>query len=135
MIRASSCRADAAVEREIARVADALAALRVPAEPGEYDIHGEIAAALAAAGLCYDHEYRLGPRCRVDFRVGRIGIEVKKGRPAAAALHRQLARYLAFDALDAVVVITQKHTPLPERIGGKPVLQISLNRLWGVALP
>ena len=115
-------------------ILSALSTLRVPAEPGEYDIHGQIASALSAAGLDFAHEYRLGPRCRVDFLVGRVGIEVKKGRPAAA-LHRQLARYLAFDALDAVVVITQKHTPLPERIGGKPVLQISLNRLWGVALP
>ena len=116
-------------------ILSALSVLRVPAEPGEYDIHGQIASALAAAGLEFAHEYKLGPRCRVDFLVGRVGIEVKKGRPAAAALHRQLSRYLAFDALDAVVVITQKHTPLPERIGGKPVLQISLSRLWGVALP
>ncbi len=135
MIRASSCRADAAVEREIARVADALAALRVPAEPGEYDIHGEIAAALAAAGLCYDHEYRLGPRCRVDFRVGRIGIEVKKGRPVARALRDQLARYLAFDALEGIVVVAQKSLPLPAALDGKPVRLVSLNRLWGVALP
>ena len=123
------------IDPTLSPILSALSTLRVPAEPGEYDIHGQIASALSAAGLDFAHEYRLGPRCRVDFLVGRVGIEVKKGRPAAAALHRQLARYLAFDALDAVVVITQKHTPLPERIGGKPVIQISLNRLWGVALP
>ena len=123
------------LSQEIDRVCRALAALRVPAMPGEYDIHAEVAAALAAAGLDYDHEYRLGPRCRVDFRVGRVGIEVKKGRPAATDLCRQLARYLTFDALAAMVVVTQKATPVPERIGGKPVRLISLNRLWGVALP
>lgn len=116
-------------------IVSALSALRVPAEPGEYDIHAEIAAALDAAGLCHDHEYRLGPRCRVDFRVGRIGIEVKKGRPAARELTRQLERYLAFDALDGIVVVAQRAAPLPERIGGKPVKLVSLNRLWGVALP
>ena len=95
----------------------------------------ERAAALSAAGLCHDHEYRLGPRCRVDFRVGRVGIEVKKGRPVASELRRQLQRYLAFDDLSAMVVVTQKATPVPERIGGKPVRLISINRLWGVALP
>ena len=123
------------LNQEIDRVCAALAALRLPAEPGEYDIHAEVAAALAAAGLEYAHEYKLGPRCRVDFRVGRVGIEVKKGRPAASDLRRQLARYLAFDDLSAMVVVTQKVTPVPERIGGKPVRLISINRLWGVALP
>ena len=63
------------------------------------------------------------------------GIEVKKGRPVSAQLRAQLARYLESDALDAVIVVTQRVTRLPERIDGKPVYIISLNRLWGVALP
>ena len=46
-----------------------------------------------------------------------------------------LRRYLASDELDAVIVVTQRVTYLPERIDGKPVYLISLNRLWGVALP
>ena len=120
---------------EMDRVCAALAALRLPAEPGEYDIHAEVAAALTAAGLEYAHEYKLGPRCRVDFRVGRVGIEVKKGRPATSDLTRQLRRYLEYDALDGAVVVTQRVTALPPMICGKPVRLVSLNRLWGVALP
>lgn len=119
----------------IERIIDAIAAVRMPAQPEEYDIHAAVARALTEAGLEYDHEYRLGPRRRIDFRVGRIGIEVKKGRPASAQLRAQLARYLESDALDAVIVVTQRVTRLPERIDGKPVYIISLNRLWGVALP
>lgn len=126
---------DPALSKNLRTVASALASLRVPAEPGEYDIHGQVASALAAAGLDFEHESRLGPRCRVDFRVGRIGIEVKKGRPAPRELTGQLTRYLAFDALDGMVVVTQRAVPVPERIGGKPVILVSLNRLWGVALP
>ena len=122
---------DARIERVVA----ALAAVRVPAQPEEYDIHAAVAAALDAAGLVYEHEYRLGPRRRIDFRVGRVGIEVKKGRPASSELREQLRRYLESDALDAVIVVTQRVTRLPERIDGKPVYIISLNRLWGVALP
>lgn len=119
----------------IERIIDAIAAVRMPAQPEEYDIHAAVARALTEAGLEYDHEYRLGPRRRIDFRVGRIGIEVKKGRPVSAQLRAQLARYLESDALDAVIVVTQRVTRLPERIDGKPVYIISLNRLWGVALP
>lgn len=119
----------------IERIVHAIAAVRLPAQPEEYDIHAAVARALTEAGLEYDHEYRLGPRRRIDFRVGRIGIEVKKGRPASAQLRAQLARYLESDALDAVIVVTQRVTRLPERIDGKPVYIISLNRLWGVALP
>ena len=123
------------IDTEIARIIDAIAAVRMPAQPEEYDIHAAVARALTEAGLEFEHEYRLGPRRRIDFRVGRIGIEVKKGRPVSAQLREQLARYLESDALDAVIVVTQRVTRLPERIDGKPVYIISLNRLWGVALP
>ena len=123
------------IEREMRRVADALAAVRMPAQPEEYDIHAAVADALAAAGLAYVHEYRLGPRNRIDFLVGRVGIEVKKGRPATSDLTRQLRRYLAADALDGLIVVTQRVTAVPGEICGKPVMLVSLNRLWGVALP
>lgn len=124
-----------ALDRQITEIIDALAAVRMPAQPEEYDIHAQVASALGAAGLSYEHEYKLGPRCRIDFRVGRVGIEVKKGRPATSELTRQLRRYLASDALDAVIVVMQRVTRLPATIGGKPVYIVSLNRLWGVALP
>lgn len=113
----------------------ALGAVRVPAQPEEYDIHRAVADALRSAGLAFEHEYRLGARRRVDFRVGRIGIEVKKGRPASADLSRQLRRYLESDALDGMVVVVQRATALPAVLCGKPVALVSLNRLWGVALP
>ena len=64
-----------------------------------------------------------------------MGIEVKKGRPVVSELTRQLRRYLESDALDGVVVVMQRAAPLPDAIGGKPVRVVSLNRLWGVALP
>lgn len=123
------------IEEEMRSIAAALSAVRMPAQPEEYDIHAAVAEALTEAGLEYEHEYRLGPRRRIDFRVGRIGIEVKKGRPASAQLREQLARYLESDALDGVIVVTQRVTAVPGAINGKPVRLVSLNRLWGVALP
>ena len=119
----------------VAPILSALSAVRMPAQPEEYDIHAAVAKALSDAGLEYEHEYRLGPRRRIDFRVGRVGIEVKKGRPATSQLTEQLRRYLESDDLDAVIVVTQRVTSLPRTLSGKPVYLVSLNRLWGVALP
>ena len=121
--------------RDMDRIADALSAVRMPAQPEEYDIHAAVAGALDGSGLGYTHEYKLGPRNRIDFLVGRVGIEVKKGRPATSDLTRQLRRYLAADALDGLIVVTQRVTAVPGEICGKPVMLVSLNRLWGVALP
>ncbi len=126
---------DSQLSRDMDAIVAALSAVRTPAQPEEYDIHAAVARALDAAGLEYEHEYRLGPRRRVDFRVGRVGIEVKKGRPASSGLREQLRRYLESDALDGVIVVTQRVTALPDAICGKPVRLVSLNRLWGVALP
>ena len=122
-------------DRRIEAIIDALAAVRLPAQPEEYDIHAQVASALGVASLEYEHEVRLGARCRIDFRVGDVGIEVKKGRPVASELIKQLRRYLESDGLSAVVVVMQRGVALPENIAGKPVVAVSLNRLWGVALP
>ena len=119
----------------IGRVTDAVSAVRVPAMPEEYDIHALVGRSLSAAGIDYRHEFRLGPRRRIDFMAGGIGIEIKKGRPSARLVREQLARYLECEALEAVVVVAQKSLPLPGSIGGKPVRMVSLDRLWGVALP
>lgn len=113
----------------------AVRTVRAPAMPGEYDIHGMIAAALAGAGLDFVHEYRLAPRCRLDFICAGIAIEVKKGRPQPAQLARQLTRYMESPLVREMVVVTQRRVPLPEYICGKRVHAVPLNMLWGVALP
>ncbi len=119
----------------MARILSALEGVRAPAQPGEYDLHSLIAAALSGAGISCAHEHRLAPRCRIDFLAEGVGIEVKKGRPDRNQLSRQIARYLASDELEALIVVTQRAVPLPDEIGGKRVRLVSLNRLWGVALP
>lgn len=113
----------------------ALRGIRIPAQPEENEIHTCIAEALHAAGLPFIHEFRLAPGRRIDFACGSIGIEVKKGRPAASVLRKQLERYLESPQLSAVIVVMQRPCSLPAQICGKPVHIISLNRLWGVALP
>ena len=116
-------------------ILEALSAVRVSAQPEESEIHLDIARALDAAQIAYIHECPLAPGRRIDFACGSIGIEVKKGRPEAARLRAQLRRYLEDTRLTAVIVVLQKPCALPETICGKPVRVVSLNRLWGVALP
>ena len=119
----------------VSPILSALSSVRVPATPGEYDLHALIAAALDEAGIAYAHELRLADGARIDFLVGSVGIEVKKSRPERARLLRQLEKYLACAELSALIVVSQRALSLPSTCHGKPVLLFTLNRLWGVSLP
>lgn len=115
-------------------VYDALTALRAPIRQGEYDLHRLVMEALAAAGLPFAHEVTLAPRCRIDLTVGRIGIEVKRGRPEPKRILAQLRRYAACDGIDGLILVAERTVAVPPSLDGKPVRVICLNRLWGIAL-
>lgn len=117
------------------QVEKALAVLRVSPTPGEYDLHRLVAGALEAADLRYRHEVALGPRCRIDFLVGNVGIEIKKGHVNARRLRAQAEKYLAFEEVGALMLVTMGSAALPGVLMGKKVRVFGLNRLWGVSLP
>ena len=89
----------------------------------------------ARAGLEAAHEVRLAPRCRIDFMVGGVGVEIKKKRPQRAPLIAQLTRYASCPQVERLVVLAPRGVDLPKSIGGKPVTMMSLERLWGIMLP
>lgn len=70
-------------------------------------------------------EVRLGSRDRIDFLVGRVGVEVKVGGTLAEVV-RQLLRYAERDEIDSLVLVTtqQRHRGAPRELNGKPVLVI-----------
>ena len=111
-----------------------LSEIRLKSVPEENDIHSLIAERLTECGIEFIHECRIAPRRRVDFLVGDIALEVKKGRPARAALLEQLAGYLETDMVSEIIVVTQRQVTLPRQIKGKPVHQLALDRMWGIAL-
>ena len=117
------------------RIIAALRELRSPFALYEQDIHQAVARRLTDAGLPFLHEKPLAPVCRIDFWCGGVGIEIKKGKPRPAALLEQLRRYAVSDEIAALVVLTQRSVRLPASVCGKPLVQITLNQLWGVALP
>ena len=117
------------------RIIAALRELRSPFALYEQDIHQAVARRLTDAGLPFLHEKPLTPGCRIDFWCEGVGIEIKKGKPRPAALLEQLRRYAVSDEIAALVVLTQRSVRLPASVCGKLLVQITLNQLWGVALP
>ena len=119
----------------LAAVLNALKELRSPFAFYEMDIHQLVGQKLSDAGLPFVHEAKLAPGCRIDYLVDTIGIEIKKGKPDASAVKKQLMRYAACDGVEAIVLLTQRTIAVPKTVLGKPVHVIALNQLWGVALP
>ncbi len=116
-------------------IAAALRELRVQQVATEYDLHLTIALLFSAKGICYLREYQLGPRNRIDFMAGGVGIEVKKGKVLSSRMQAQAARYLAFDALDSLIIVVERCVfQMPDEINGKRVTVVALNKQWGIAL-
>lgn len=119
----------------IENVLAALSLIRCGAADSEEMLHMQAAAALSAAGFEAQHEARLGPRCRIDFLCGDIGIEIKKKRPERAKLIAQLTRYAACEQVSQLVVIAPRGVNMPQSVAGKKVTMLSLEKLWGICLP
>ncbi|MHC1786369.1 MAG: DEAD/DEAH box helicase [Christensenellales bacterium] len=117
------------------QVVSALKTLRAPVSLSEYDIHRQVGEALDAQGLPYQHEFRLLPRCRIDFLVDGIGIEVKRGRPNKRLLLSQAERYLSSPALSGIILLSERGFEGENRLAGKPCVSLSLWKLWGIAHP
>lgn len=111
----------------------ALAFIRAPLVQSEVSLHQLVLKALADKGICVQHEALLSQGCRIDLLAGDIGIEIKRGRPNKQALLKQLERYTASPTIRALIVVSERSVRLPETIHDKPVVNLSLNRLWGVA--
>lgn len=122
-------------EEAVTRVARAMQTIRCGAACTEEELHAQVKWALETNGLEARHEVRLAPRCRIDFMSGCVGVEIKKSRPERAKLIAQLARYAACEQVEALVVVAPRGVNLPKSIAGKPVVQVALERLWGISLP
>jgi hypothetical protein len=110
-----------------AQLEQMLADLR-PALPGEIGLQDAIAAALTSAGATFTREMHIDQRSRIDFAVGRVGIEVKvKGSIGDVA--RQVQRYARSGLFDVLLVATTcpRHTDLPDSLAGIPIRVIVMS--------
>lgn len=95
----------------------------------EAQLHDLLGDVFTGHGFTVLHEVRLeGARGgRIDFVIGRVGVEVKiKG--SAADVARQLQRYAHSDRLRELALVTSvaRHRELPTSIGGKPLTVIPI---------
>ena len=119
----------------LAEILHALRSIRAPIQQGEYDLHDLVRASLAEAEIPCAHEVPLAPRCRIDLLCpGGIGIEIKRGQPDRKRIVLQLTRYAACGQISALILVTERTVAVPNRIHGKPISCVCLNRLWGIAL-
>lgn len=96
--------------------------------PNEGGLQVEIARQLRASGVEFAREVVLDARSRIDFVVGRVGLEVKVDS-FAAEIARQLQRYAESDRLDEILLVTTRfrHMPLSAAVFyGKPVTVLRL---------
>ncbi len=93
----------------------------------ESELQTAIAQAFEKHGVGFEREYRLSSEDRIDFKLGRIGIEVKVGG-SNAALIRQVHRYAQSDELDSIIIITtrSRHRMPAESVNGRTVVLVSL---------
>jgi len=91
----------------------------------EDELQEGIAAALAASGLEPLREVSLSDSDRIDIFVDPVGIEVKV---AGSQTHPwgQLKRYAEHDAIQSLVLVTNRTYQLPDEVGGKPLRLVSL---------
>lgn len=63
--------------------------------------------AFASDELNARREVEIALGCRIDFVIGRVGVEVKVDSPGHAVA-RQLRRYLGSDLIDEVLLVTNR---------------------------
>jgi len=119
---------------EIADVVAILRTIRVKAISTEAEIHEAIGAALKGGGIRFKHEYRILTHKQFDFWIAGIVIEVKKEKPSKLVLLNQLDRYTKVPAVRAIILALQASINIPRELNGKPIVCISLNQNWGVAV-
>lgn len=88
----------------------------------EAELQQAVAEVLAGAGIDHQREVRLTERDRIDFLVGRVGLELKVDG-ALAAVTRQLHRYAQRPEIDGLLLVTTRpqHRGAPRELCGKPV--------------
>lgn len=116
-------------------VLEALRAMRPPFVLYEADIHRMVGERLSECGLAYLHEAAIAKGCRIDYLIGGVGVEIKKGKPKHTTLVEQLNRYARSEKIESLIVVSWRSVNLPQSVGGKPVYSLTLSQLWGVSLP
>lgn len=93
----------------------------------ESELQRGIASVLTSAGEPFEREVQLGPHDRIDFLVQDVGLEVKVAGAANETM-RQMMRYLEYDRVASLVLVTTRsvHRGMPATMRGKTVVVVTL---------
>lgn len=94
----------------------------------ERELGDGITELLTQYGIPFEREAIVADTDRIDFLVGRIGVELKtKGSPSAVAA--QLLRYAQNSAFDGLILVTSRTqlSRLPDTLHGKPLWIVNLS--------
>lgn len=91
----------------------------------ESELSDLVSERLTRCGIEFSREKWLNDTDRIDYLVGRIGVELKLKGPVSSVT-RQLARYADSDLVDEVVLVTTRatHKRVPGALRGKPITVI-----------
>ena len=93
----------------------------------EDQLQGAMEQLFLSKGIPHTREVRLSAKDRIDFMVGRIGIEVKV-KQSAETVERQLLRYAQHEEVDSLILVTSRsgHRMIQRMANGKSVLVVYL---------
>ena len=88
----------------------------------EASLQASLMRVLQESGVGFEREVRISDKDRIDFVVGKVGIEAKI-KFSASDVTRQLHRYAQSDAIEELLLVTtrSKHLKVPAQMSGKPV--------------
>lgn len=93
----------------------------------ERELQGCVGAALRAAGISFEAEYRANRRDVFDFWLPDLGLVLEtKVWGSNAQLLRQLKRYADLEEVAAIAVIDRRRRELPRTLSGKPILAVPI---------
>jgi hypothetical protein len=104
------------------RIEDILAPLSSVVLQNELDLSQAVADCLRERGVAFEREVRLNDADRIDYLVGRVGVELKL-HGSVSAIARQLSRYAQSDQVDALILVTTRmsHRSMPSSLNQKPI--------------
>lgn len=78
----------------------------------EGELHQAVAGLLRAGGIEAEHEVKIGPRERIDFLAGDVGMEIKVGG-THSHIAAQLSRYAECSRVRVLLLLTPRMRYLP----------------------
>jgi len=92
----------------------------------EKDLQEAIAQIFTEENIPFEREAAVIGQDRIDFKVGKIGIEVKVGFSFNDVVH-QLHRYAKHESIDELMLVTTRtQHQMPDEINGKKLTTINL---------